>query len=146
MPPGPFSQRKASLVHQRQLISSGAAWEPVVGYSRAVRVGQLVFVAGTTAASTDGPVGGDDVEEQTREALRRIQAALEQAGAGLDDVVRTRMFVTDVSDWEKAGRVHGEFFKDIRPATSMLEVSALIDPTLLIEVEADAVIPGELKS
>lgn len=126
---------------QRQLVSSGAVWEPVVGYSRAVRAGPWVAVAGTTAAAEGGgAVGGDDIAEQTREALRRIAAALEQAGARLEDVVRTRMFVTDISRWEEVGRVHGEFFGTIRPATSMVEVSALIDPALLVEIEADAVV------
>lgn len=105
----------------RQLVSSGAMWEPVVGYSRAVRVGRSVSVAGTTAAAAGGgAVGGDDIAEQTREALRRIAAALEQAGAGLQDVVRTRMFVTDISRWREVGQAHGEVFSLIRPATSML--------------------------
>jgi enamine deaminase RidA (YjgF/YER057c/UK114 family) len=125
----------------RQLVSSGAVWEPVVGYSRAVRVGNWVSVAGTTAAQPGaGPVGGADIAEQTREAIRRIAAALEEAGASLGDVVRTRMFTTDISRWEEIGRAHGEFFAGIRPAASMLEVRALIEPLLLIEVEADAVI------
>jgi enamine deaminase RidA (YjgF/YER057c/UK114 family) len=125
----------------RQLVSSGAVWEPVVGYSRAVRVGNLVAVAGTTAARPGaGPVGGTDIAEQTREAIRRIAAALEEAGSSLRDVVRTRMFTTDISRWEEIGRAHGEFFADIRPAASMLEVRSLIEPLLLIEVEADAVI------
>lgn len=125
----------------RQLVSSGAVWEPVVGYSRAVRVGNWVSVAGTTAARPgDGPVGGTDIAEQTREAIRRIAAALEEAGATLSDVVRTRMFTTDISRWEEIGRAHGEFFAGIRPAASMLEVRSLIEPLLLIEVEADAVI------
>jgi enamine deaminase RidA (YjgF/YER057c/UK114 family) len=127
---------------RRQLVSSGAVWEPVVGYSRAVRVGPWVSVSGTTAAAQGGgAVGGDDVGAQAREALRRIAAALEQAGAGLQDVVRTRIFVTDISRWEEVGRVHGEVFGDIRPATSMVEVSKLIDSSLLVEIEADAVVP-----
>ena len=127
---------------QRQLVSSGAVWEPVVGYSRAVRVGSLVFVAGTTAAAEGvGAVGGDDIGAQAHEALRRIAAALQEAGAGLEHVVRTRIFVTEVSRWEEVGRVHGEVFGDVRPATSMVEVSSLIDPALLVEIEADAVVP-----
>ncbi|WP_432524953.1 RidA family protein [Kineococcus sp. SYSU DK006] len=126
---------------EREVVSSGAVWEPLVGYSRAVRVGPWVSVAGTTAAGADGaPVGGDDIAEQTREALRRIAAALSEVGASLSDVVRTRVFVTDISRWEEVGRAHGEFFADIRPASSMLEVSALIDARLLVEVEADAVL------
>jgi len=127
---------------RRQLVSSGALWELVVGYSRAVRVGPWVSVAGTTAAvDGGGAVGGNDIAAQAREALRRIAVALEQAGAGLQDVVRTRMFVTDISRWQEVGHVHGEVFGDIRPVTSMLEVSALIDPTLLVEIEADALVP-----
>ena len=127
---------------QRQLVSSGALWEPVVGYSRAVRVGPWVSIAGTTAAAEGGgAVGGTDIGAQTREALRRIAAALAQAGARLEDVVRTRMFVTDISRWEEVGRVHGEIFASIRPATSMVEVSSLIDPVLLVEIEADAIVP-----
>ncbi|MGH3989607.1 MAG: RidA family protein, partial [Pseudonocardiaceae bacterium] len=114
---------------ERELVSSGALWEPVVGYSRAVRVGNWISVAGTTAATPDGGVvGSDDIAEQTREAIRRIAAALEQVGSSLKDVVRTRMFVTDISRWEQVGRAHGEFFADIRPATSMLEINALINP------------------
>lgn len=125
----------------RQLVSSGAVWEPVVGYSRAVRVGPWVSVAGTTAATGDGgAVGGGDIAAQTREVLRRIAAALEQAGAGIEHVVRTRIYVTDISRWEEVGRVHGEVFGRVRPATTMVEVSRLIDPALLVEVEADAVV------
>ncbi|HEX8082530.1 MAG TPA: RidA family protein [Jatrophihabitans sp.] len=126
---------------ERQLVSSGATWESAVGYSRAVRVGSWVSVAGTTAALPGGgAVGGDDLAEQAREAIRRISAALEQVGASLEHVVRTRMFVTDISRWEEVGRAHGEFFGDIRPAASMLEVRALIAPELLVEIEADAVL------
>ncbi len=129
-------------VTKRQIVSSGARWESLVGYSRAVRVGQWVSVAGTTAAAEGGgAVGGDDVGEQAREALRRIQLALEEAGSRLEDVVRTRMYVTDITRWEDVGRAHGEVFGEIRPATSMIEVSRLIDPALLVEVEADAVVP-----
>ena len=127
---------------ERQLVSSGAVWEEVVGCSRAVRVGPWVSVAGTTASLPGGGVVGPDAPaEQTREALRRVAAALEEAGASLADVVRTRIFVTDISRWEEVGRAHGEVFGAIRPATSMVEVSALIDPALLVEVEADAVVP-----
>ena len=126
---------------KRQTVSSGAHWESIVGYSRAVRVGQWVSVAGTTAAAEGGgAVGGDDIGEQAREALRRVQLALEQAGARLEDVVRTRMFVTDISRWEEVGQVHGQVFANIRPAASMVEVSKLIDPALLVEIEADAVV------
>ena len=125
----------------RALFSSGAVWEPVVGYSRAVRVGRSVFVSGTTAAAQGGgAVGGSDVAEQTREALRRIVAVLEEAGARVEDVVRTRIYVTDISRWQDVGRVHGEVFGTVRPATSMVEVSRLIDPALLVEIEADAII------
>ncbi len=127
---------------QRQLVSSGAVWEPVVGYSRAVRVGPFVSVAGTTAATPDGgAVGGSDIGEQTREALRRIQGALQQAGAKVEHVVRTRMYVTDISRWQDVGQAHGEVFGNIRPATSMIEVSRLIEPALLVEIEADAIVP-----
>lgn len=125
----------------RQLVSSGVVYESLVGYSRAVRVGTWVSVAGTTAARLEGgPVGGSDIAEQTREAIRRIAEALDQVGAGLEHVIRTRIFVTDISRWEEVGRVHGEFFAAVRPASSMLEVSALIDPQLLVEIEADAII------
>ena len=126
---------------QRQLVSSGVVWESVVGYSRAVRVGPWVSVAGTTAAAEGGgAVGGDDIAAQAREALRRIALALHEAGAGLEDVIRTRMFVTDITRWREVGQVHGEVFGAIRPATSLLEVRALIDPALLVEIEADAVV------
>jgi len=128
-------------VTRRQQVGSGAVWEPVVGYSRAVRVGSHVSVAGTTAAAEGGgAVGGDDIGAQAREALRRIVDALHHVGAGPEHVVRTRMFVTDISRWQDVGRAHGEVFGSVRPATSMLEVSSLIDPALLVEIEADAVI------
>ena len=125
----------------RRNYSSGSPFEDAVGYSRAVRHGQFVAVAGTTAALPDGSaVGGDDIGEQTREALRRIAVALEQAGAGLADVVRTRIYVTDIARWREVGAAHAEFFAEIRPAAAMVEVSALITPALLVEIEADAII------
>ncbi len=125
---------------ERQLISSGTKWEDIVGYSRAVRIGNVIEVAGTTAMDGDQLIGKDDMYAQSKFIFEKIEKALQQAGASMTDVVRTRMYVTDISRWEEVGRAHGEFFRSIKPASTMVEISGLVNPDMLVEIEVTAIV------